>query len=325
VLRNVEQEENQLCLTSCLCRFSEIFGINCSQEWLEGVLGIFGFYYTNNTREDGNVLHGMNADFMDIFQRYQTILQESLMCKTIEHNHDFIEQCREILKKHGPSLVWIDEKNMSYSPYYQKASSRSLVILYEMNEEKTVYFDRCKRECDTAFFLTSIDMDGEKRLYYVQEKELKLKYEEKQLCLIGVDRVVNHMNRQSLIENEYYGFVGMKRLLEDAKQCSSLDTFYNHYYQINRPGGLSYTRNNMGTFLEKMRSVFDQDQLSNLSNSYKELSQEWRLIGNMFFRLSQRMDSSVLERNIKRLLNVIQKEEEVIKGLRDTYQSIIEN
>lgn len=323
MLNGVEQEENGLCITSCLCKFSETFGLQCSQEGLEAILGILGFFYTNSKREDGNVLHGMNAVFTEIFERYQTMLQKPLGYAVLKHGFDVVEQCAGILKMHGPSLVWVDEKSMSYSPYYQKASSRSLVILYKMDHDKTVYYDRRMRECDTEFFLKSINQEVEKRIYYSQSEALKFKYTGKHAIMIGLDKVISGMISNHIVDNEYHGFIGMKHFFADAKQCISTDTFYNYYYQINRPGGLSYTRNSMEIVLEKTKKLIDEEHIFALEKVYSELAQDWRLVGNMFFRLSQRMDSFILERNIKRLQSVIQKEEEAIKNLSYLFDSIV--
>lgn len=288
------------CLAVNLKNYLQYQGIYLSESVMGAILSYMGFFFTTDQLKTREVIHGRNGSFSDMFARFQkrvlTPLQEK---RYVSFNEAliFINACIE--EKIFP-IVWIDSFYMDHSEYFNKATYWTLVILLEFKEDKIIYFDNGIRRI-TIDKLMKACYRKEKYWIYAYQTSLPFKMELNVAIQQGITGIVNDFRKYNRIKemHQFHAFL---------VSCNDQESMFNLYYQLSRPGGLPQTRYEISNFLKEY-------SYNCYSKYYQEMSEQWKIIANLLFKLSRNWSKKNKHNIVSRLEHVIAMEEKGIKLL----------
>jgi len=317
-----ETHKEQLCLLSNLCFFLSHHGIKCSEDWLAGLLGSYGFCYDKAPEVKKNVVNGLSGGFSDIFQNYVGAMKHPLQKYELTINGLFIGELQSLLAIYGPGLIWIDQYYVEHSPYYLSDSCWSVIVVFGIQNEKVLYFDNGCRFIGQEGFTQAIDKGGRCELFFASKAGLGLEKREFDLVRDGLTRIIDTMKRRNNFSSCIKGIRGIRYFAGKVKRCDEPGDLNNFYYQINRPGGLTLTRDSMRRLLKELGTRYPHIDTSASEEIYTRLTNDWRLIGNLLFRLSVIGDNELRKRIVCRIIKAARLEEEGVAQLEQLQREL---
>ncbi|MCY9512518.1 hypothetical protein [Paenibacillus apiarius] len=299
-----------LCFTVNIMNFFEFYQIKHKESWISGVLGTFGFSYNPGSSSKFFDISGRNGEFIDFFARLQSKLKEPLTHTCLEVD-EVVIFLKKLHKSRKLPLIWINNYYLDYSSFYKISTYWSLVIVLGIESEKVTIFDNGIKSIPFQLFLDAVGKSGYVDLYYSDNGNLDWNREAKSLIIDGLSMSINCLKTNTINENHYKGISGMYYFAEE------IDVFCNiHLFtQINKPGGLTQTRQSMGDLLlilTNQFSLFESGERFQSNNIYFQLASTWRKIGNLIYKYTLVHDNELLARINKLIYSAIEAEE---KGL----------
>ena len=297
-----------LCILINIRNYLKYHGIERSDNWYLGALGSFGFYFTENARSDQNALDGIGISFNEIFTNLQGILL---------HPFTKYSDITEPLTNKRICLAWIDEYFMEWSLYYGKVHLFSLIIILKTLGEQYLCFNNGYHNIDRDQLDESIYYAGNE-IFFWDGNQIEYKMTDDELVKNGFANIIKNMRDQSHSEK---GFEGLQYFINKVEVCDTSEEMDNYYFQINRPSGPKNTRK----MLYELISEIDYASICPNREIYDRLSGEWKLVGNLLFRLSGNIyDDDLRTRIIKRLKNIQCMEKEGLDILEHMTHKILE-
>lgn len=306
--------KGNFCLLANLINYMDYHGLQCNEEWLCGIIGYVGFYYTSLNIPSKEIVHGRSGSFRSLFERLQKQLAHEFQSYRISTDISLINDLEELLDRLNTVLIWIDDYYLDYSPYFRLSHYESLVVLLNIEGEYARIFDNEIHTVPIDVFLEAVSYNGWVEVYF-SESQLQWKNSKSASVAKGLRWSIDCFYSGNNSDNEFYGFEGMARFSDAVAACGNVDEINNFYVQLNRPGGLSVTRQYLCRFLEMMNKSWSIPDIQESILLYSDLSEKWRKIGNLLFRLSQNPDSDLRDRILKRISEAVGLEREGINKL----------
>jgi|GEM_PF-2733378 hypothetical protein len=314
-------EKGVLCFTANLRNYLSYYSLKCTENWLQGVLGCLGFFYTPSA-ETNNVVHGLNGSWHDIFTRLQKQLDTPLSSFSVNCNiHNLLN---EIVDSYKIGLIWIDQYELDYSVYYKKTHLWGLVVFLGVEAEHIVIFDNGLRKIPIQIFAKAVSKDGKIIIYYSGTECLIWGKKDKIIVLEGIQATIECLTSVNSVNNEYYGILGMEKFLYDFISCVETERIYNFYYQLNRPSGMTLSRESMVRFCIELKEKWPFLKTESCQMIYEEAKDKWRKIANLLFKLSNTGSEELKKRIIHRFHDVIELEKEGVTSLQVLTQQLKE-
>lgn len=314
---NFPEETEGFCFLSNFKNYLRFYGINVSKSWLGGIIGCLGFYYSSKPLKSNEVIHGRNGTFEDLFDRLQNSLFEPLYKDVIKVDSYLIPYINNMLAQEDIPLAWINDYYLEYSPYYKLADFWSIVPILEINDDNVTFFDNGIKQIKQNTFMEAVNKNCEARFYFSKKKFLKWACGEISVMESGISSTVKGFYADNLSKDEFNGFLGMERFLVDFKLCDDKMAIYNFYFQMNRPGGLSLTRNNMRQLLIELKNKWHFIENEEAIKIYEELTDQWRKIASLLFKLSGVNDVDLKSRIADRILKAVENEKKGVALLEN--------
>ena len=309
-------EKGSFCILSNLRNYLNYYGLAVSEAWLGGIIGYMGFFYTKNPIATKEVIHGRSGSFEYMFQCLQQLLENPLKYLKVKADANVAKEVGRVLSEYKLMLVWLNDFYLEYSPYYKLGEFWSLAILSEVQDSKAVIFDNGFKELSCDTFLQAVNCNGEGRFYYTTENCLNWSESERTLLLNGFSRTVARLENKIEDEGEFYGICGIENFAEDLSKCRDLEKIYGFYFQMNRPGGLALSRENMKKVFIQMEAKGFAYQVNEAVMIYEKLSEGWRKIACLLFKLSNSEDLSLRGRIVERVYEMLEYEKKGLMAIK---------
>lgn len=309
-------EKGSFCILSNLRNYLHYYGLTVSEAWLGGIIGYMGFFYTKNPIATKEVIHGRSGSFEYMFQALQQQLENPLEYLKVKADKDVTREVGRVLSKYKLMLVWLNDFYLEYSPYYKLGEFWSLAIMLEVQDSKVIVFDNGFKELSCDAFLQAVNCNGEGRFYYTTESGLNWCESENTLLLHGLSRTVSRLENKIKDGDEFFGICRIENFAEDLSKCRDLEKIYNFYYQMNRPGGLALSRENMKKIFIQTEAKGFAYQVNEAVMIYDKLSEGWRKIACLLFKLSNFEDLSLRGRIVERVYEILEYEKKGLMSIK---------
>ncbi|MEK3834089.1 MULTISPECIES: hypothetical protein [unclassified Paenibacillus] len=303
---NFQQDTRNFCFLANVRNYLQFHGLNVSEDWLGGILGLVGFRINQDVR-GADYLFGFNGDFQELFIRFEALFTHKLTRIDVPVIQD-LEQMRRT-----PYLIWVNDFYLEYSPNYGVKDCGRIVVFLHLSEERFTYYDNGIRELDTDIFAKAAGFgDGLVTLYTFDGLPVwkEDRYLMERRGLLGA---VKHMNMTSH-GDMLLGYDGLNKLCETIRTHTGEEQIYPIYFQLQRPGGLAQSRLLMSRFIAEIkreRDIYGDSE----DEEFHDLSEQWRMIANLLFKLSHTMEEDLRARIIERVMHAVQSERKAFAGL----------
>lgn len=314
-------KKGTFCLLSNLTTYLSAHQLNCTESWLGGLLGYMGFYYTPLPLPSKEVIHGRNRSFRMLFSHMNRHLKNPLKCEELPWDQSLEHAMESILEVDSTPIIWINDLCLEYSPYYSLDSFWSPVIFINAKNENVNIFDNEVRALDLDTFKKAVRNGSKFSISFSPVKSLEWSESELSLLIKGLRTTAAELSPGHEEGSEYFGIMGMYKFVQDLSLCEDRSAIYNFFFQMNRPGGLSITRETMSKFFIEMGEQWPIMEIKNCENIYNALSVHWKKISNLLYKLSTSFDRDLRNRIVDRVFKAIDLEKEGIDSLsRLAYQ-----
>lgn len=308
------------CLTSNFVMFLRYYAIDITESELWMLLGAYGFCMEKNSKHMGDFVNGRNGNFEELFERFRMLFLEKLPEQKIAYENEclsqpFFENC---INYAHPVFLKIDDFYLKLSNYFRRESYITYVLLLGIENNKVTYYDNGIRELEISEFMKAINFNNSVYTYSSDKSEITLKYQTNKN--IAIENGFNQFYTKMLHApdengNIFYGLSGMEQLCKELDFKHDKQYWYNVYFCLSNPSGLVKTRLFISEFVQKINYVGREDEVMKCTESYRFLSEEWRVVGNLFFKLSRVYGEELIVRIRKRILQLITKEKESLESL----------
>lgn len=315
-------EKGTFCFLVNLKNYLNYYHLTVSESWLSGMASYMGFFYTSQLPASKEVIHGRNGSFAAMYERLASKLKMPPTQVQVSMNGGLLPYLGDLLRQGYLPLIWINDLYLDHSLYFELADYWSLVVVQQVSEEAILYFDNAERRIETSRFLQAVNSRGIAKVCFTTEDALEWKEEESGLIASGLEHSLDQLTNTTHSDGKFYGLEGMRQFAQDLQHCTDSGTIYNYFFQINRPGGLPVTRETMFSLLKEMGHRWPALDLLHAQELYKELSNRWRLIGNLLFKLSRFPDKDLQERIVMRVHDARAMEERGVEALQQLIDHI---
>jgi hypothetical protein len=296
------------CFLSNLRNYLQYYGLNISENFLSVAIGYMGFYFNKNTLASREVVHGRDYSFNILFERFRECIDTP-----VQEYRDYCDErticfLKGLLNEKIVPLLWINDFYLKHTEYYKRCEYKSIVPVIAIEGQKVMYYDNAIREMAISEFLNAVAFAGVCEAYYIKGRSVNWKADKAVIVQNGLGTIAQGLTNAYRHWEFYTGIEGMKQFMLAVEGCNDKDTIFNYYYQLNRPGGLAVTRENMGIFFTQWCDENEQQALQECRNIYERLSTQWRVISNNLFRLSRFYNVELHVRIIERIQDVIDME-----------------
>lgn len=309
----VPLEKGSFCFLTNLKNYLSYYNLKVSEPWLGGIIGYMGFYYTSKPIATNEVIHGRSGNFKYLFQYLQQQINKPLEISKLKTDMELRDRLKDMLDSLNIMLVWINDFYLEYSPYYNLSDFWSLVLLLMVNDSSVIIFDNGIKELSLETFIKAVNCNGESTFFFTREKILNWITSEKEVVIKGISRTISRFKSDRNNEG-YYGDYGIELFIEHLGSNIDSTKIYNLYFQMNRPGGLSLTRENMKEFCIEIEQKGFVSEIGEIKDIYTALTDHWRKIASLLFKLSNSRDSDLKDRIMRRIFEAREYERKGIKA-----------
>lgn len=327
-LNEYKNWKGSFCFLSNLCALLHYHQLDCTENWLGGMIGYLGFYYSREDLPSREVVLGRNTNFSGMFERFQDQLQSPLMKRKAASAEEYISLAGCLLEDRKLPLVWMNDYYLPYSPYFGMAHYWSLVPILQTGMEEVTIYDNEVRVMNRDTIRNAL-MDLEQvSLYYSASPSLTWKRRDEEAIIHGLETAVSLFNRTHASSQTGYGIRGMEYFAEDTLQCTDPDVFYNFCYQMKRSSGPEATRKSMAGLCNELHARWPFPEVEENRDRYIYLAGRWEKISNLMYKMSTVMKEDLKVRIASRLKEIIELEkaamEELAKMLKRFRQVVME-
>ncbi len=315
------EKKGVFCLVSNLIMFLNYHGIEITECEMCMLLGVYGFYFTREIRHQRDFINGRNGCFKHIFERFQLLFREKLKEEKVLLEKEAV--CIKLLEKklHNISsvVVKVNDYYLEHSNYYKSENYTSYVVLIKIFNNAVKFYDNGVRELPIQEFMKAINFDKMAYIYYTEEKKPKISYQEdaSQAIKNGFEQFWKNMYCVvDDFESNFYGFQGMKKLSQEFEYMHDSSYWYNVFFCLNNPSGMFETRCLLSQYVKIIYDTKHEESILMCSNRYKEISEQWRVLANLFFKLSRIYSDELALRISRRIEQLINSEKECLQELR---------
>lgn len=303
------------CFLANLCSYLDYYNLSINESKLGMMIGYFGFYFTTKKLASKEIILGRNATFEEMFQTFQLVLERPLKTKIFSCFSEATEFINRKLKEGIIPMIWIDDFYLNYSPYFKLSHYESLIILLEISEDSILIYDNQLRRVEKQSFEEAVLMNDSITIVYTEEEKLSWAENENSILVNGIDRILKKFYFEESFDDQYLGFYGMEKFLENLEKNKDRNEIYNYFYQMNRASGPAVTREKMYFFLKDLELSCPNIDVKLCEDLYNKLSVAWRKIGNLLFKLSTNLDNNLKGRILARIVETIESEKLALKEL----------
>ncbi len=319
-INEFNHKKGTFCFLSNLQNYLHCYGLDISEAWLGASIGYMGFYHSLESAKCAEIIHGRSGDFQFLLQHLQKQIAKPLMGINISVAYDFHSALATILFQNNIAMIWINDFYLEYSQFYKKKEFWRLVVIIELRESEIIIFDNEIKVINFEVFKKSVNHDGENVIYYSSESNIKWASSELEIVKNGLNMSLRRLYKIDSRDDGDYGITGMSSFIEGLRRCLDANEIYNYYFEISRPGGLTVSRENMRHFFYELNKKYPVLNTQDCQLIYGDLSENWRKVAGLLFKLSVNGDEDLKERIIIRIHKIIELEvdgSQAIKKLID--------
>lgn len=287
--------KGRFCFITNLNNYLQSANIYLSENEFACSLGYWGFHFDNS--KEMNVC-GRNDDLKTLFQSFKTIYSlTDFTCDSFSKNVslDFLQKS---IKKNIYPLIWIDSYYLEHSIYYNKAHNDAVIVILHADQDNLCFFDNELHTINTDLYFSILKTKKLPPTYYYLTNMNH--YNKEQLISKGFTKIVTNFSTDS----PYSGHNGIRLFLNHFKQITNKQDVYDVYFQLNRPGGLTISRQMFSELLLELQNNSNWIINRKVIDIYENLANDWRLIANLCFKLSFEYNSTLHNRIADRIENV---------------------
>jgi hypothetical protein len=128
----------------------------------------------------------------------------------------------------------------------------------------------------------------------------------------GLKYIVENLKSNVNNNGMYYGIAGIEKFAEDLINYEDLAFIYQIFYLLNNPSGLAITRKNISELCDEIHLKWSNICTKECRDAYESLSESWRMVANLLFKVSRIGDKALQSRVVERVRNIIGYESEGI-------------
>ena len=306
------KKTGRFCFLTNVTNYLNHYGHNFSENEIACMLAYWGFSFKEG---DCEVVCGRHEGIAEMFLTFVSVFNLIKITFNIQDKNIFLKSIQDKLNQNIVSFFWFDTYNLEYSPYYKKTHHITVIILLKINANEVLFFDNGLRILKLDNFLNVLNQQKLFDSFIINKSSFFSK-------LVLMKNGIQQMSMNFQTKQSHLGLKGMQNFYKIFKTYKNPNKFYHVYYQLNRPGGLTISRQMLYELLLNFRvnKIFNIDD--KLLDVYKKLVTQWRYIANLSFKLSFKYSSTLHHSVIDRLEKVICDEN---KGMNKLQSAIDDN
>lgn len=286
------KNEDQFCLSNSLEHYFKLGNSNIKNWQIFLAMNVPGFHYNSLQNPDVEILNGISDTSEKLLDNFTALFKVRL----IECSKDKVFNKKAV-------LAFVDDHYLPYSNAFEKYHNIRFICLEIKENNRCLIFDNGYRDLD-------LNIDSNLLLSFYEIEDKFYSYTYSQCNDIITDAVQKgHLMPNATLADEISTFINELR-----QQSESLDSeiLYNLFFFINRPSGPAATRLQVAESLNFLSAENYSDMFNDMKTRYMNLSEQWRTIGNLFFRISKSRSQKHFDRIIEKLENVFSDEQETV-------------
>ncbi|MBU5265920.1 BtrH N-terminal domain-containing protein [Virgibacillus proomii] len=326
-------------------------GLDCANLAINSLLDYKGYkYYSTLWKQCGLMYIKTKGDsFGQIKGNYMKMEEEFWLVNGVtvktcrqENPNLLSKEICDFLKKDEPIIVYVDVFELPYNKYYKKMHGSHCVTIIDQQDKSFTIIDNVFRYTGQLSFEhllnalnISLTENSTTSLEYTYFSLLNAKIPKKEEMF----EVVNKNNRflRGNINKEEYerikldnkineievGLNSINLLMESLKKNMGIrESKEKEWYKIHRDlSNIANLHYSYSYFLEYLAK--DVPDFEKIQKRYYNLAKNWNMASNLALKASINFQESLLDRLIKKLTLIRQKEEDVIENSEDLYQKNI--
>jgi hypothetical protein len=255
-------------------------------------MNALGFNYFGVRNDKVEILNGISGDSTYLLANSLSLLN----LKKIDV--DLNIKNRDVWQNH--SLLIVDDYYLSYNPFFGKKHNQRFVVAEAQTTTKSSIFD-------IEFCHLPTDELDQAIVGIFNLRRNSILNEASTIDTILIRRL---SSRQQAAKLHYIGTIETfaEDLAAKGSQWSN-SIFETLHFCVNRPAGPSVIRHEMGNALAILAEHQNCRNLIEMSTVFFKISHQWKIIGNLFFKLSRIWKPKVAVRVYERILRVAKLEE----------------
>lgn len=286
------KQTDQFCLSNSLEHYFKLGNVEIKNWQIFLAMNIPGFHYKTLQNPNTEILNGISGTPEKLLENFAALFKVKL-----------IKCSKDKLLNQKAILAFVDDYDLQYSNSFKKYHNIRFVSLEIKEDNECLMFDNGYKDLELK---TNSDL-------LLSCYEIKNKFDV--YTYSDYNNVISNAIQNGYLMPNNTFVDDMSTFINELKQQSKpLDSeiLYNLFSFINRSSGPTTTRLQMAESLEFLSAENETDVFNELKTQYHNLSEQWRTIGNLFFRISNNWSKQHFERIIERLEKVFLDEQKII-------------
>lgn len=296
---NFPVSTGRFCFLTNVTNYLHHYGVDFTLHEVACMIGYWGFTFTNGSSE---VVCGRNQGIMDLFLTFIDTFHLVNSPLPVHNESAFLACIDDALKADKIPFVSFDSHDLPHSPHFQTIHYPTAIIVVGIDQGAIQFFDNGLHELEQSVFFNSIAAIKPSVMHHLSKQAT---FNKTQLLKHGFLKIIQNF---ASCEPEK-GLNGMQMLLTSFKQQPSSEAFYNLYHQLNRPGGLTISREMLHEFLCDLQKSHAFGVPNEILEIYNDLIAQWRFIANLSYKLSFKYSDKLHASVTKRIERAIELEE----------------
>ena len=285
------KNEDQFCLSNSLEHYFKLGNSNIKNWQIFLAMNVPGFHYNTLQNPDVEILNGISDTSDKLLDNFTALFK----VKLVEYSKNKVFNKKAV-------LAFVDDYCLPYSNAFKKYHNiRFICLEIKENNNGCLIFDNGYKDLNV-----NIESNLLLSFYEIENKFDSHAYPH---CN---DIITDAVQKGYLMPNNTLADEISSFINELKQQRKTLDSeiLYNLFFFINRPSGPAATRLQMAESLNFLSTENNTDIFNNMKTRYMNLSEQWRTIGNLFFRISKSWSQKHFDRIIENLEKVFLIEQE---------------
>jgi hypothetical protein len=286
------KQTDQFCLSNSLEHYFKLENAEIKNWQIFLAMNISGFHYNTLQNRNAEILNGISDTPEKLLNNFVTLFKVKLA------------KCsKNKLFNKKAILAFVDDYDLPYSNTFNKYHNVRFVCLEIKEDNECLIFDNGYKD-----LALKIDSDLLLSCYEIENKFDAYTYSDYN------NIISNAIQNGYLTPNETFANEMSTFITELKQQNKPLDSeiLYDLFSFINRSSGPTTTRLQMAESLDFLSTEGDTDVFNDMKMQYHNLSEQWRTIGNLFFRISNNWSKQHFDRIIERLEKIFLDEQKII-------------
>ena len=293
------------CFISTLRNYLFCYGINITDNELAAILSYWGFQLADEINEN---ICGRHHSLSHLLESFFEKFNLSALDIKKDNQDQFLNQIVSLLNDNKRLLSWFDTYHLSYSNNYKTLHQNTILLLVQSTQNRLIFFDNNLYDGPFSLFKENLLMDKNK-IYY---NDTAIDFKKKYMVEAGLLSMIKNFFSKDLKR----GLNGLIKLINVVKSYHLKEEFYNLFFQLNRPGGLTVSRKMLFDFINDSIPKAHGLNKRDLLNTYMNLTVLWKKIANLSFKESFSYSKKVHDRILELLEETIQLEEKGMSSLK---------